>query len=269
MDTVDHLKKLFEEWGNSTLDFLPKVFLAIIVLLTSYLLARIGKKASQKFYSKPLESNSGIAKVIAAAIYFSLLLSGVFLALEILGLEQVLTKLLAGAGIVGIVAGFAFKDIASNAFAGLLLSIQRPIKIGDWVRMDDAYGTVLKISWLTTAIENTEGQEVFVPNQIIYNNTFSNYTAFNKRRVVLRSGVPFASDLEYVKSIAINEVNKSIDLLESKEIDFYYTNIGDSTFDFEVGFWIKFNTESDYQQAVSDAIIRIKKRFENEKISLS
>jgi len=269
MNTVDYLKKIVESWEHATLVFLPKIFLAIVVLLLFFMLARMGRKISMRFYSRAIKSNADIARIIAAVIYFFLLLSGVFIALEILGLEKVLTKLLAGAGIVGIVAGFAFKDIASNVFAGLLLNLQRPIKVGDWVRIDNNYGTVLEISWLTTTIETIPGQEVFVPNQIIYSSTFTNFTTFNKRRIILRSGVPYGSDLEHVKSVAVDEIKKGENILENEVVDFYYTNIGESTFDFEVSFWISFSKENDYQNAMSDAIMRIKKRFESEKIALA
>lgn len=269
MDTVDYLKKLLNDWEHSVIGFLPRLFLALVVLLVFFFLARFGKRISQRLYSKSNRANADIVKIMGAIVHFSLLLFGIFIALEVLGLEQVLTKLLAGAGILGIVAGFAFKDIASNAFAGLLLSIQRPIKVGDWVEMDDAYGIVTKISWLTTALENTTGQEVFVPNQIIYSNTFTNFTTFNKRRIILRSGVSFTSDLEHVKSVAIDEIKKSDKILDNEDVNFFYTNIGDSIFDFEISFWIRFNTELEYQQAMSDAIVRIRNRFEMEKIQLS
>jgi small conductance mechanosensitive channel len=141
--------------------------------------------------------------------------------------------------------------------------------VGDWVEMDNAYGRVLKISWLTTALENVSGQEVFVPNQIIYSNTFTNFTTFGKRRAILRSSVPYASDLEHVKSITMDEVKKGEYSPGNEEVDFYYTTISDSRFNFEVSFWVGFNTENDYQQAMSDTIMRIKKRFENEKIALA
>lgn len=269
MNTVENLMKLLKDWEHFTIEFLPRLFLALVVLLIFFFLARFGKKISRRLYSKSNRANADVVKIIGAVVHFFLLLFGVFIALEILGLEQVLTKLLAGAGVIGIVAGFAFKDIASNAFAGLLLSIQRPIKVGDWVEMEDAYGIVTKISWLTTALENTTGQEVFVPNQMIYNNTFTNFTTFNKRRIVLRSGVSLTSDLEHVKSLAIDEIKKSKNILDNEDVNFFYTNIGDSTFDFEISFWIRFNTEMAYQQAMSDAIVKIKNRFEMEKIQLS
>ena len=265
---IDYLKKILEDWEHSLLDFLPKIVLAVAVFFLFFILARIVKKISFQFYSKIPKSNPDIAKIIAATFYFFFLLSGVFISFEILGLGQILTKLFAGAGVVGIVAGFAFKDIASNAFAGLLINMQRPFKVGDWVGMDGAYGTILKISWMTTAIKSTSGQEVYVPNQIIYSNIFTNYSTFNKRCITLHSSVPFASDLEHVKTVVLDEVNKVTGVLKDDGIDFFYTEIGDTAFNFEISFWIKFSIERDYQQAMSDIIISIKNRFEKENIQI-
>uniref|UniRef100_UPI003906492C mechanosensitive ion channel domain-containing protein n=1 Tax=Ornithobacterium rhinotracheale TaxID=28251 RepID=UPI003906492C len=65
---------------------------------------------------------------------------------------------------MGIIAGFAFKDVASNLFAGLLLKAQSPFKKDDWVNINGTYGRVTQVGWITTSIKTVPGQEVFVPN---------------------------------------------------------------------------------------------------------
>ena len=177
----------------------------------------------------------------------------------------VLAHVFSAAGLICLVI---LPDLLPNAFAGLLINMQRPFKVGDWVGMDGAYGTILKISWMTTAIKSTSGQEVYVPNQIIYSNIFTNYSTFNKRCITLHSSVPFASDLEHVKTVVLDEVNKVTGVLKDDGIDFFYTEIGDTAFNFEISFWIKFSIERDYQQAMSDIIISIKNRFEKENIQI-
>ena len=269
MENLSYLEKLLTQWETTLLNYIPKILLAILVLIVFYFLAKSFRKVGLHFYSKMFKNQMDIARIIAAVIYFFFLLSGVFLALEILGLEGVVTKLMAGAGIIGIVAGFAFKDIASNAFAGFLLNMQRPFKKGDWVSIDNNYGMVDKMDWITTSIKTVEGQEVFVPNQMIYNNTFTNFSSFQKRRVVLKSGVSYGDELETVKAVALDEVQKISLLLKEEPIDFYFTSIGSSTFNFEVRFWIKFNHQKDYMEAMNETITRIKKRFETEDISLA
>ena len=266
---IKNLENLLDKWQLSILDFIPKIFLAIFIIVVFYFIAKLLRRLYLKFYPKVFKKQNDITKVISEVVYFLFLLSGIFLALEVLGLESILTKLLAGAGIIGVIAGFAFKDIASNAFAGILLNIQRPFGINDWVEIDANFGTIKEVGLITTSIKTISGQEVFVPNQLIYNNTFINYSTFNKRRVILKSGVSYGDDLEHVKEVTLDELKKINSLLKDELIDFYFTSIGSSTYNFEVRFWIKFSHQKDYLSAMNETIIRVKKRFEKENISIA
>lgn len=266
---IKNLENLIGKWQISILDFIPKIFLAIIIIVVFYFIAKLLRSLYLKFYPKVFKKQNDITKVISEVVYFLFLLSGIFLAIEVLGLESILTKLLAGAGIIGVIAGFAFKDIASNAFAGILLNIQRPFGTNDWVEIDTNFGTIKEVGLITTSIKTISGQEVFVPNQIIYNNTFINYSTFNKRRVILKSGVSYGDDLEHVKKVTLDELQKINSLLKDEVIDFYFTSIGSSTYNFEVRFWIKFSHQKDYLSAMNESIIRVKKRFEKENISIA
>lgn len=266
---IKHIDDILLHWKDQAIGYLPKIALAILVFLIFYVFANFIKKFSTRFYRKFFKKKPEAISIISSIIYFLFLLMGAFLSLEVLGLESVLSKILAGAGVVGIVAGFAFKDIASNAFAGFLLNVQRPFKEGDWVTIDNTFGTILNIGWITTSIKTIAGQEVFVPNQLIYNNTFTNFSTFGKRRVIFKSGVSYGDDLDLVKKCALEEVNKVSAVLKNEVIDFYFTDIGSSTYNFEVRFWVKFTHQKDYLSAMNEIIIRIKKRFEQEDISLA
>jgi len=252
---------IFDHWSNSFLDYLPKIFLALLVLVVFFFIAKIIRKYSFKAYTRVLKKRADLARFISTIIYIVLIFAGVFISLDILGLEGVVTKLLAGAGIIGIVAGFAFKDIASNIFAGFLLNIQKPFKNDDWVTIDDNFGIINKIGWIATTIKTVTGQEVFVPNQIIYNKSLTNYSTYNKRRIVVKSGVTHGDDLDLVKRVALEEINQISSLLKTEIVDFYFTSIGSYAYNFEVRFWISFNEQPDYLNAMSEAIMRIKKTF--------
>ncbi len=269
MNNIKDIETLLDEWQHSLFDYLPKIVLALLVLIAFYFIAKLFRNLSLKFYSKAFKKQSNAVNLISMIVYFFFLLSGAFLALEILGLENVLTKLLAGAGIIGIVAGFAFKDIASNIFAGFLLNMQRSFKHKDWVMIDKNFGTINEMGWITTSIKTIEGQEVFVPNQIIYSNSFTNYSTYNKRRVVFKSGVSYGDDLDIVKKVSLDEVHKIDSLLKDEVVDFFFTDIGNSAYNFELRFWIHFSQQEDYLIAMSEIIMGIKKRFEEENISIA
>ncbi|MBE0648910.1 MAG: mechanosensitive ion channel [Bacteroidales bacterium] len=270
-EDISNLFPILKKWDETALDFLPKILLAVIVLLLFYILAKIIRRYSAKVSTKTRlqKKQVDVAKFVSTIIYILLIAVGIILSLEILGLESMLTKLLAGAGIIGIIAGFAFKDIASNLFAGLLLNIQKPFKDDDWVSLDGKYGSILKIGWITTSIKSISGQEVYVPNQLIYNSTFTNYSTFNQRRVILKTGVSYGDDLDKVKQVTLEEIQQVKTFLATPGPDFYFTEIGSYSYNFEVRFWINFITQTDYLEAMSEAIIRIKKRFEQENISIA
>ncbi len=268
-DGIKNINKTLLQWKDETINYLPKVLLALVVFLIFYFLAKFIRKFSIRFYQRIFKTKPEAVGLISSVIYFVIQLMGTFLTLEVLGLESVLTKLLAGAGIVGIVAGFAFKDIASNAFAGFLLNVQRPFKVGDWVSLDETFGTIIEIGMITTSVKTISGQEVFVPNQLIYNNTFTNYSTFGKRRVIFKSGVSYGDDLDLVKRASLEEVDKIDAVLKNEVIDFYFTEIGSYSYNFELRFWINFTHQKDYLNAMNEIIMRIKKRFEKEDISLA
>ncbi len=266
---IESLAKILQNWENSVVDFLPKIVLAIVLFLLFVLLAKLSKKMGSKLYSKSIRIHPEIVKILTSVVSFFFILSGVFLSLKVLGLESMLAHLLAGAGIVGIVAGFAFKDIASNIFAGLLLKIQHPYQKGDWVKIDDKYGAIVEVGWITTSIKTVPGQLVFIPNQIVYSNPFTNYSTWGKVRIILECGVSYGDDLEHVMSTAIDEVKNIKEVLVEDGVDFYFTEIGNSTYNFVLRFWIKFESNDDYCRGMNDIIVSIKKRFEKENISIA
>ncbi len=258
-----------QEFEKSTIHFLPRFLLAIVVLVIFWFLARFIRNYSLKTKRSLRKGHENLSQAVSVVLYIFIFFTGIYFALEILGLEGYVTKMLAGAGIVGIVAGFAFKDIASNLFAGMLVNIQKPFKVDDWVMLDSVYGQVNEIGWITTTITNISGQQVFVPNQLIYNNTFKNYSTYSKRRVILKSGVSYGDDLEKVKEVALDEIKLIKAMLPTEPIDFYFTEIGGYSYNFEVRFWIGFVQQTDYLNAMSETIMRIKSRFEKENISIA
>ncbi|TDQ27539.1 mechanosensitive ion channel family protein [Tenacibaculum caenipelagi] len=267
---IDNFRNVWQEFQQNILEHIPKVLLALLTVIVFVFIASTAKKICIRFYKKAFKENYlNIEQTIASLFYALFIAAGILLALHILGLDKPFEKLLAGAGVIGIIAGFALKDIASNMFSGLLVDLQRPYKVGDWVEIDGKYGVVLAINWLTTKIKTVPGQEVFVPNQIIFNATFSNYSTWGKRRVILKSGVSYGDNLEHVRAVALDEVQKIKEYLPEEGIDFYFTDIGGSTYNFILRYWVKFESNDDFCRGMNDIIMRIKKRFEQENISIA
>ncbi len=271
VDLAKQGHSLISNWIDSLNAYWPRVAWAVVILLAFYYLGKLVRRTIRRLIHRFLRKgkNPEVVEVLSILLYCFFLLSGIYLALEVLELGDTLTKILTSAGILGIIAGFAFQDIASNVFAGLLLKYHRPFHIHDWIGVGDHFGMVVEMNWLTTQVKLVSGEELYIPNRLIYDQTFTNYTANGMRRIVLKTGVSYGEDLARVKRVSLEEAAQVKNALLDRDIDFYYTQIGDFAYQFELRFWIRYRMQTDYLAAMSDIITRIHDRFEQEGISIA
>jgi len=256
-----------ETWLSSAIEMLPNLGLALLVLILFYVLGRFIRRFIRTILEKATTNKTVIdlAETVMSVIVVGI---GVFFALSILNLDGTVTSLLAGAGIIGLALGFAFQDIAANFISGLLLSIRHPFGIGDIIESNDYFGTVKKLNLRNTIVKTPQGQIVYIPNKVVYENPFTNYTKNQERRIDLECGVSYGDDLEKVQKVA-TEAIQSIDQRNKKrDVEFYYKEFGGSSINFVVRFWVKFNTNPDYLEPQSEAIIVLKKAFDENDIMI-
>lgn len=260
------LDKIFG-WGEAAIGHLPNLILAAVVVVIFWIASRLVRGALDKALERtpmttPIRS---LTTTIASLAFFVL---GLFLALGVLGLDRTVTSLLAGVGIVGLALGFAFQDMAANLMSGVMLSFRRPINVGDILETGDHFGTVEEINLRATVVRRPTGQLVYVPNKQVLENPIINYTALGRRRVDLAVGVSYGDDLDKVAKIAVaatEEIEKRID---SEPVELFYEEFGDSSINLVVRFWIAFDRQASYLAARSEAIVRLKKAFDENGITI-
>ena len=248
-----------------------RIIIAAAVFLIFYALSKILPKAiSHAVYRMPDYRNlKDTAGVLKAVIRFVNWVIAIIIILDILGLDGVFTKVIASAGIVGMIAGFALKDVSSNGFAGLLIKAQRPFQVGDWVKIAGYMGVVREISTITVGIETVGGQMVYVPNQNIYNNAFENLTRFGHFRVIVEMGISYGDDLAHVEQVAMRTL-KSLSCVDNPEdVDFYFVNVGSCTYNFNARYLVKFTDQKSMLKAQSEGIKALKQAFEKENICVA
>lgn len=254
-------------WVQAAIVGLPNLFIAILALVLFYFGARVMRNLLGRALGR-VSRNRQVNGLVTTIVYVAILIIGAMTALSILNLTGVVTSLLAGVGIIGLALGFAFQDLAANFMSGILIAIRQPFEIDDVVETNDFTGTVEKVSLRSTSLRTFQGQIVLVPNKDIFGNPIVNYSVTNKRRVDLACGVAYGDDLEKARRLAIEAV-KAIDYLDkSKEVQLFYTEFGDSSINFEVRFWINFKKQVQFFQAQSDAIMKIKKSFDDNDITI-
>lgn len=263
MDLLDKL----ERWGHSLFLLLPNIVLAILLIVFFWLLAKVVDRTLRKILRR-FSVGHEIIDLTAVVVFVVITITGLFVALDILGLDKTVTSLLAGVGILGLALGLAFQSTGENYVAGIYLAIRRPFQVGQVIRSNDFYGVVEKIALRSTSLRVPEGQLVYLPNKKIFDNAIVNYSDSGQRRVDMKIGVSYGDNLEKVKRVAIEALSAIEHRDTSKPVELFFDEFGDSSINFEIRFWIDFHRQPDYLAARSEAVMRIKAAFDANDITI-
>lgn len=177
--------------------------------------------------------DSGVRDSIKTGIgYFGFALAALF-AVTSAGLDLSNLAIVAGALSIGI--GFGLQNVVSNFVSGLILLVERPIKVGDWVETGNTTGFVKKISVRATEIETFQRQTVIVPNSELINSVVGNWThKYRGGRVDIGVGVAYGSDIRKVREILLEIAQENTMILKHPEPFVFFKDFGESSLDFEL-----------------------------------
>ncbi|WGD34565.1 mechanosensitive ion channel [Olleya sp. YS] len=265
---LELLSDKLEGWFNAFIKSIPNLIIAILVLIAFYYISRYVSRLVGKIVSKKVHQDSlvGMITKITAVIVIGV---GFFLALGILNLSETLETLIGAAGISGLVIGLALQGTLSNTFAGIVLSIRKSIRLGHWVETNGFAGEVVEISLKNFVIKEADNNMVMIPNKSILDNPIKNYSLTTKMRVMINCGVGYESDLEKVRTLTKDTIQKTFSQIQSPEdVEFFYEEFGGSSINFVCRFWIDAENSLEKIRAKSTAIIEIKKAFDKENINI-
>ncbi len=252
-------------WIDILIMNLPNLLVATLVVIISYILSQKSKLWVDKLLRKQIKQHS-IRNLIASTTSVILFGIGLFLSLSILDLDQALTTLLTGAGVMGLAIGLALQGALSNTFSGIFLAVKDIMNVGDYVETNGYAGKVLNISMRYVKLLEVDNNVVIIPNKLVLDNPFKNYGLTSKMRVAVACGIAYESDLEEVEHIAKTAIIDTFS--KTNHIEFYYLEFGDSAINFEIRFWIDAIANLTQLQAKSKAIVAIKEAFEKANINI-
>ncbi len=254
-------------WGKDFIRLLPNIVIAAIILVIGFYIAKFARKIALKLIAK-VSRNATLNSLFAAIIYFVFVGITLFTVLSILNLDKAVTSILAGAGILGLALAFAFQDIAANFMSGIFISFRKPIKVGDIVLIKGFMGKVAEVNLRDTVIATFTGPIVIIPNKDVFQNPIENFTTTNKRRFDLEIGVSYGDDLDKVKQVTLDAVKDIEDISTTQPTTLFFTSFGDSSINLAVRMWIDSAELKIYKKVGSDAIMRIKKAYEENDIMI-
>lgn len=254
-------------WYNSFIALLPNMVIALIVLIAAYFISKYVDRGTRKLLKNHV-SQASVRRLAGKAVAIIVVLGGIFIAMSVLALDKVVQGIIAGAGVSGLVIGLALQGSMSNVISGIILSFRKQVKVGDWIETTDFSGEVIEIQLDKFILKQADNNMVIIPNKTIIDNPLKNFTLTPRMRIVVSCGVGYKMDLEQVKKLTIDTLSDLFKQNDGEEVEFFYQEFGDSSINFIVRFWVDATKNKQNLQAQSDAILAIKKAFDDNDINI-
>lgn len=237
---MDKILERLNTYYVALLKALPRIALAILVFAAGIIIINwITKKIRQQIKNTsqdPLMS-SFLGKAIKLALYIVVFL----LALHVAGLSSIAAAILATAGASAIIIGFAFKDIAENFLAGIILAFNRPFNINDTVKIEEVFGKVKAMEFRYTKIATFDGRKVYIPNSDVLKNPVYNYTEDGFFRADFVVGIAYENDMQKAKDLISDYLAEEKDIVHDDTHANFVTEdeLAASTVNLKVYFWVE------------------------------
>lgn len=234
LDSIKHTSLYF--W-NIILELLPKLFLALISFAIFYIIgALLRRYFKRRLHTKA--SNSIVATFTGAALFWLFIIIGVLFAARILGFNNVMGGILAGAGISAIIFGFAFKDILENFLSGFILAIQKPFKVGDIIEVSGFKGPVRALDLRSTQMRLSDGRDIWIPNSMIVKGVLTNYTRDGLLRHEFLLNIDMENSVDRARNIILDYIDGVGEILKTPAPNVLVENITGNGINLRVLFWI-------------------------------
>ncbi|WP_413701243.1 mechanosensitive ion channel family protein [Psychromonas sp. KJ10-10] len=240
------------------------ILLIPLLLLIGYSLTKWMMKA----ITKRLVMNKTDPNVIHLLQRIFYIIAIAILAVTILDFINVpITAFAFLSGAIAIGFGFGAQNIINNFISGWILMWERPIRIGDFLEVEDTKGVVEQINTRSTRIRRIDGVHLLIPNSKLLENTVINWTLVDDlARTSVRVGVAYGTSAKKVAELIMQAVKDQKEVLSDPKPLVTFEDFGDNSLVFEVNFWMKSNIEGGLRVVRSNIRFRLDELFEEHNI---
>ena len=250
----------FTEHG---LSFAMKLLFAAIILLAGsiairILVAAVGRAIEKSGRGKTLFAT--FAKNVTSKICWIVLFVTV---LGMLGVD--IGPIVAGLGVTGFILGFAFQESLGNLASGMMIAINQPFKIGDYVVVAGHEGSVLKVDMMATELATADNKKIVIPNKSAWGAPITNFSALGRRRVDIKIGIDYASDVGKAIEIALSALAAVPGVLKTPAPAVSVASLDDSQVTLNIRPW---SEGSDYWAVYNATCQAVKMAFEKNGVNI-
>lgn len=173
-------------------------------------------------------------------------------------------------GAIAIGFGFGAQNIINNFISGWILMWERPIRIGDFLEVEETKGIVEEINTRSTRIRRVDGVHLLIPNSKLLENTVVNWTLIDRLvRTSVKVGVAYGSPAKKVAALILQAAEEQVAVLKEPKPLVTFEDFGDNSLNFEVTYWINSNVEGGLRITRSNIRFRIDELFEENNIVIA
>lgn len=232
---------------------------ALVILLTHWMSRFVGNRLHLLRIRSQNPYMSGLVRMIVRTV---IMLVGILIALDVVGLTSVVGAVLGSAGVVGLVLGFAFRDIAENYIAGILLSVRRPFEPGDHVVIDTREGKIIAVNSRTTVLMTMDGNHLQLPNSLVFKSVVLNYSKNPKRRFDFSMLIDGSQSIREAQTLAIEAISKIEGVLDTPAPAWTVVEFGANGIQLKFFGWVD-QRSADLGKVRSEAIRQVKAAFQH------
>jgi potassium efflux system protein len=242
--------------------------MALTMLVFASKLSKLTTRAIERRLIIPFVDDKSSQNTYKTFAFYGSLALFVTLSLAIAGIPLSVFTVFGGALAIGV--GFGSQNIVNNFISGIILLVERPIKVGDIVELENISGSVISIGTRSTQVKNAEGKIFVVPNSFFLEKSVLNWSY--ERSVVRTSvkfGVAYGSNLKLVENICTDILLNTEHILQDPLPIVLFDNFSESNLDFELLFWCDLKEVSTLSEVRSAVRFKIDERLRLHKIEMS
>jgi len=175
-----------------------RILMAALILLIGFRVAGMVRKMLEKSFTR-MEMEISLKKFLLSMVYAMVCGLSIFIAADKLGISS--ASIIAILGSAGLAISLSMQNMLGNFAGGVIILLMKPFKVGDYIICGQEEGTVAAIGLVYTTLNTMDNKQIVLPNGNLSNTSLTNVTAQEKRRLELKVGISYQSDLKKAKDI--------------------------------------------------------------------
>lgn len=273
MQTSDIISGLSKLWNfhifsveGSTIT-LGKLIVGLIFLGLGYNLSKLMSKALSQRIIGRFHLQRSMQFTLERFSFYVLFAFFVLFTLQLLSIPITIFTVVGGALAIGI--GFGSQNIVNNFISGLIVMIEQPVRVGDWIEIEGIFGLVEQIGGRSTIMRTQQNKQVVVPNSYFLEKVVTNWTLGDSRiSGSVAVGVAYGSNTNLVNELLVKAAVNHPNVIKDPAPFVYFQDFGESSLNFNLYFNIYFSAESTVAKVASDIRFQIDELFRVNNITI-